>query len=229
MLQTALFAAGASLPLLIGGALGASWKPPQRVLAVALAFAAGALISAVAFELFQKSYEDGGVVRAGLGFAAGALVFVVVDTLLEKWTAGSSSVGFALLAGVTLDGIPENVALGVSLAGGGSIALLAAIFASNFPEALGGAAKMRANGRSRKAVIVIWGAATLLLALAVVAGRVLFAGSDPEQLALPLAFAGGAVLASVIDTVAPEAFEEGGPYVALASAAGFVAAFLLGH
>ena len=53
---------------------------------------------------------------------------------------------FALLAGVTLDGVPENVALGVSLletSGAGALTLLVAIFASNLPEALGGAAGMR--------------------------------------------------------------------------------------
>ena len=228
MVLTLLFAAGASLPLLVGGAIGAAWRPPRRVLAIALAFAAGALISAVAFDLVEQSYRAGGVWRTGLGFAAGAVVFVLIDTLLDRWTSGSA-VGFALLAGVTLDGIPENVALGVSLTDGGSIALLVAIFASNFPEGLGGAAKMRDNGRSPKAIVAIWCGATVLLALAVVIGRLVFSGSTPEQLALPLAFAAGAVLASVIDTVAPEAYEEGGPYVALGSAAGFFTAFMLSH
>src|SRR5688500_23665 len=119
---TLLFAAGASLPLLVGGAIGAAWRPPRRGLAIALAFAAGALVSAVAFDLVEQSYRAGGVWRTGLGFAAGAVVFVLIDTLLDRWTSGSA-VGFALLAGVTLDGIPENVALGVSLTDGGSIAL----------------------------------------------------------------------------------------------------------
>lgn len=226
MLKTALFAFGASLPLLAGGTLGAFWRPPRTLVAIALAFAAGALISAVSFELFQDSYDDGGAVRAGIGFAAGALVFVVIDSLLDRRLAGGAA-GFALLAAVTLDGVPENLALGVSLVEGGSVALLVAVLVSNFPEALAGAASMRAQGRSRRSTIGLWAGATALLALAVVAGRVLFAGSEPSRLALPLAFAAGAVLASVIDTLAPEAFRDGGPYVALASAAGFFTAFLL--
>lgn len=229
MLQTVLFAAGASLPLLIGAAVGVFWRPPQRLLATGMAFAAGALISAVAFELFEKSYEDGGATTAGLSFAAGAVVFVAVDTLIDRWNRHSSGIGLALLAGVTLDGIPENTALGVSLAGGGSIALLVAIFVSNFPEALGGAAKMRENDQSRRFVLVLWSTATILLALAVVAGDLLFSSANKQQLAIPLGFAGGAVLASVIDSLAPEAFEEGGPFIALASAAGFFTAFMLGH
>ena len=76
-------------------------------------------------------------------------------------------------------------------------------------------------------MIGLWGGATVLLALAVVAGRLLFAGAAQADLALPLAFAGGAVLASVIDTLAPEAFRQGGPWIALASAAGFVMTFEL--
>jgi ZIP family zinc transporter len=229
VLQTAVFALGASLPLLAGALLGLAWRPPRRLTATAMAFAAGALISAVAFELFEKSYQDSDAMTAGLSFAAGAAMFVAVDTLIDRWSQHSSGIGLALLAGVTLDGIPENTALGVSLVEGGSIALLVAIFASNFPEALAGAVKMRENGRSRRFVLTVWVSATVLLALAVVAGRVVFASATPEQLAIPVAFAGGAVLASVVDSVAPEAFEDGGPVIALASAAGFFVAFMLGH
>ena len=220
------FALGASLPLLVGAALGVVWRPPRGLVAVALAFAAGALISAVAFELFEESYSGGGALRAGLSFAAGAVVFVVVDALLDRVT-GASPAGFALLAAVTLDGVPENAALGVSLNAGGSAALLLAVFVSNVPEALAGAVSMREQGRSRRAVLGLWGGATALLAAAVLAGRYAFAGAAPDELALPLAFAGGAVLASVIDTLAPEAFAGGGPFVALASAGGFFTAFLL--
>lgn len=222
-MRLVVFALGASLPLTLGALLGVVWRPPKRLLAAALAFAAGALISAVSFELFEESYCGGGAVRAGIGFAAGAKLFVVVDTVLDH-RIKDGAVGFALLAGVTLDGVPENAALGVSLVEGGSVALLVAVFASNFPEALAGAARMVDQGRSPRQVVLLWVAATVLLAGAVVLGRLGFAGASDEQLAIPLAFAGGAVLASVVDTLAPEAFDEGGPSVALASAVGFVTA-----
>jgi ZIP family zinc transporter len=229
VIQTVLFAAGASLPLFLGAVLGTAWSPPRKLLATAMAFAAGALISAVAFELFETSYRDGGLARAGLGFAAGAVVFVALDTVLDRFASSGRAVGFALLAGVTIDGIPENTALGVSLVEHGSLALLVAVLVSNLPEGLSGAAKMHQAGTSKAFVLGLWGTATLLLAGAVLAGRWVFASASPEQLAFPLAVAAGAVLASVIDTIAPEAYEEGGPYVALASAAGFVTAFVLSH
>ncbi len=227
MLTTLLYAAGASLPLVAGAMVGVRWRPPKRLVATALAFAAGALIVSLSFELFEESYRSGGAVRASTSFAAGAAVFVAVDYLLDRRTAGSAA-GWALLAGVTLDGIPENTALGVSLtAGTGSLAILVAVFASNFPEALAGAVSMREKGRSGRAVVALWSVATVRLAGAVFVGRVAFAGAAPAMLSYPLAFAGGAVLASVIDTLAPEAFAEGGPLIALSSAAGFVTGFLL--
>jgi ZIP family zinc transporter len=152
-----------------------------------------------------------------------------VDTLIDRWSKTGSGLGLSLLAAVTLDGVPENAALGVTLTHGGSVALLVAVFLSNYPEALGGAIKMRENGRSRAFVMGLWTAATVALAAAVVGGRLLFSSASPADVATPLAFAGGAVLASVIDSVAPEAYEEGGPVIALATAAGFFIAFMLGH
>jgi ZIP family zinc transporter len=142
--------------------------------------------------------------------------------------AGSAAVGFALLAAVTLDGVPENLALGVSLlSGGGSIVLLVAIFCSNFPESLVGAVAMRRGGRSAPFAIGIWSLAAVLLTGAVVFGRGVFAQFPEEHLALPLAFAGGAVLASLADTLMPEAFEHGRPLNSMATAAGFLLSFIL--
>src|SRR3712207_1069386 len=141
--------------------------------------------------------------------------------------AGRAAVGFALLAAVTLDGVPENLVLGVSLlSGGGSLALLVAIFCSNFPESLVGAVAMRRGGRSALFAIGIWALTAVLLTAAVVFGRGVFAQLPEENLAFPLAFAGGAVLASLADTLMPEAFEHGRPLNSMATAAGVFAAFV---
>jgi zinc transporter, ZIP family len=143
--------------------------------------------------------------------------------------AAASGVGLALLAASILDGIPENLALGVSMAGehGGSLALLVGIFAANFPEALVGAVSLRSQGRSVRATIGMWLATAALLVPAVPIGRVLLAGADPSTLAFPLSFAGGAVLAALADTLMPEAFERGRPFNAFATCAGFFVAFVL--
>jgi zinc transporter, ZIP family len=144
--------------------------------------------------------------------------------------AAASGVGLALLAASILDGVPENLALGVSMAGersGGSLALLVGIFAANFPEALVGAVSLRSQGRTVRATIGLWLATAALLVPAVPIGRVLLAGADPSTLAFPLSFAGGAVLAALADTLMPEAFERGRPFNAFATCAGFFLAFVL--
>ncbi len=227
MLTALLVGLAASSTLVIGAVVGAFWRPPQQLVAVALAFASGALITALAFDLFEEAFRAGGAWVAGGGLLAGAAAFVIADELLDRY--GGSS-GFALLAGVTLDGIPENLALGVGLIGSslsGILALLVGIFASNLPEALGGAVGMRNGGRSRGFVVVIWMATAVLLTIAVVAGNTLLAGADEAVLAFARAFASGAVLASVADTVMPDAYREGGPLVAFATAAGFLLTFLI--
>jgi len=161
-----------------------------------------------------------------------AATFVATDELLDRRMKGVGGrvSGFAILAAVTLDGIPENMALGLSLlqtSGSGALALLVAIFASNLPEALGGAVGMRDQGRSRGFVILVWSATALLLAAAVVAGGTALPGSDGGLHSLLLSFAGGAVLASLADTLMPDAFREGGALVAFATAAGFFLSFMI--
>ena len=232
MLNALLFGLAASSALVIGAVAGAYWSPPRPLLAAALAFASGALMSALAFDLFEESFRASGAWLSGIGLLGGAVSFVVADVLLERYIVGggSSVSAFALLAGVTLDGIPENIALGVALVeatGSGALALLVAIFASNLPEALGGAVGMRQQGRSKVFAIGVWTATAVLLAAAVVIGNSALKGVSEEPLAVMLSFAGGAVLASLADTLMPDAYREGGPLVAFATAAGFLLSFLV--
>jgi len=253
--EAIVFGVIASSALVLGALVGARVQFPKRVLAAMLAFAAGALITALTFEMFEDSYEQGGIWRAVVGLAVGAVVFTLVSMGLDRMAEGhrkddhgsekldtdaaardaaaspasvSGAAGLALLAAATLDGIPENLVLGVSLTeGSGGIALLAAIFAANFPEALVGSASMRAQGRSNAFILGIWTICAVLLVFAVVIGAGPLSSSTPETLSLPLAFAAGAVLAALADTIMPEAYEHGGPTVALSTAAGFGLSFFL--
>ncbi|UJA19419.1 zinc permease [Thermoleophilia bacterium SCSIO 60948] len=235
------FAVIASAALPIGAWIGA-WHPPKDYLTSALmAFASGALITAVAFELFEDAFEGGGAWRAGIAFLLGAAVFIAIDTPLERKNhenkegmktgavAAGGAVGFALLAGVTLDGIPENLAMGVGLIDSASPTLLVAIFASNLPEAMVGAKKMSEAKLSRGRILGIWTGAAVLLAIPVVLGYGLLEGIPSTTLAWPLGFAAGAVLASLADTLMPEAFDESKrrPSIAFFTALGFLVSFFI--
>ncbi|MFC4450024.1 ZIP family metal transporter [Halorussus aquaticus] len=224
-----LVGAAASSALVVGAALGTYWRPPTEVVAAALAFSAGALITAVAYDLFEDAFKIGGIWLAGGGLLVGAAVFIFADAKLEAEYEEESS-GWALVAAVTLDGVPENLALGVALIGssvGQILALLAAIFASNLPEALGGAQNMKENGRSNRFAVGVWVVTGVVLAASVVVGNVVFAKFGKTPLAAVRAFAGGSVLASVADEVMPDAYEAGGPYVAFGTVAGFLTTFVL--
>ncbi|MPZ52455.1 MAG: zinc permease [Acidimicrobiia bacterium] len=226
--EVVVFAVIASSALVVGAVIGVVRPPSQRITAVLLGFASGALISAMAFELFQGAVVSGGPWRAGVALLIGATTFVVVDVWLTRRTErrqeSGATIGFAL---VTLDGVPENLALGVSLIEAGSLPLLIAIFASNLPEAIVGARKMDESGLEKGRVVGIWVVAAVLLAVAVIVGFAALDRLDEVTLAWPLGFAGGAVLASLADTLMPEAYQEGGPTVAYATALGFLLSFLL--
>jgi ZIP family zinc transporter len=240
-LTSLLYGLAASSALVIGAVVGTRWPAPRRLTGVLLAFASGALISALAFELFEEAFHLGGAARSGIGLLAGAVAFVSIDTALDRYVVGRAGpderevaasgarggVGWALLAAVTLDGVPENLALGVSLVEGASLTLLVAIFFSNLPESLVGSQAMRSEGNATRVVIATWLACAALLTLAVVLGRALAGGLSDNVLAVALGFAGGAVLASLADTLMPEAFEHGRPLNAFATAAGFFLSFVL--
>ena len=242
--EAIVFGLIASSALIIGGVVGSYVTPPKQVTGVLLAFASGALFSALAFELFSDAFELGGAWRAGLGLLAGGATFVIVNTWLDSRVADSAkedqrekvrdaavptgAVGFALLAAVTLDGVPENLALGVSLAGDAeSLTLLVAIFFSNLPESLVGAVAMREGGMAPRLAVGTWAICGVLLALSVVLGRAVLSGASHHTLSFCLAFAGGAVLASLADTLMPEAFEHGKPWNSFATGAGFFVSFML--
>lgn len=215
-------------PLVLGPLLGLWLKLSKRKIAVLLAFAAGTFIAALAFDLFAESFSHGGALVASAGLLVGAAVYISLNQILS-WRAGRASRGGLLLAaGAGLDGVPESVALGTTLAlGAGSLPLLAAIMISNFPEGLASAGELRRAGRSYKFVMLLWVGMAVVLAPFVLLGAML-SGTSPLVLASIQSFAAGAVLGLIADTMLPQAYDEGGPWVAFATAAGFLLSFMLG-
>ena len=158
----------AASSLILGALLGLARPWPHRTVGLVLAFGAGALISAVSFDLAQEGAQIGGPGTLAAGLAAGALSYFVADRVVE-WLprdasahdsapATETAAGPALALGAFLDGIPEQTVLGIGIAAGDgvSVGLLAAIFVSNLPEAVGSASEMRAGGQSPAAIRRLW-------------------------------------------------------------------------
>lgn len=216
--------------LLLGAAWGLYGRMGARTEGFLIAMAGGALILSLVSELIEPAVANASLHLAMGGVAAGAIVFAGLDYLIdEKW--GSDS-GGGLLAAITLDGVPENLALGVALIGAGPAevaALAGSIFLSNLPEAAGGAKAMGQGGRSRGAVMALWGATALLLSAAAIIGNVALAGVSPQLLAVIRCFAAGAVVASLATEVFPKAYQDDHHMAGIATALGLVLAFLLGE
>lgn len=229
--------------LVIGAAVAWFARVPSRVVAWIMAFGAGVLISALAFDLMDEAERTGGLLPTALGFLGGAVAYVLANVALarrgarhrkrshgrqpsEEEVQGSGS---AIAIGALLDGVPESVVLGLSLLGGGGIgvSVLAAVFISNVPEGLSSAAGMKQAGRSARYVFGVWGGIALASGAAALLGNLLLGGAAPQTIAVITAVAAGAILAMIADTMVPEAFEEAQLVTGLITAAGFLTAFAL--
>lgn len=238
MLEAAFWGFVGGFALLVGAAAGLWIGASQRVIGLIMAFGAGVLISALAFELTEEAFRRGGTDAVGVGLAVGALSFFAGDWIVDrrggehrKRSGGQQEAGSgaAIVVGALLDGIPESVVIGVSLVGGGSVgvAVVAAVFLSNVPEALSAATGLRKAGRSPRWILGLWLAVALISALAAAVGYGVLGGASPDVVAFIQAFAAGAILTMLADTMMPEAFEHGGSVVGLVTVAGFALAFLL--
>ena len=169
----------------------------------------------------------GGLAAGALTFYAGRLVHRPDGRRERKSSdqeAGGSSLPLTL--GIVLDGIPESITLGLTLLGGEGVsaAMLAAVFLSNLPESMAATTGFEKSGRSRRWTIGLWLAIIGVCGLASLAGYGLLDGAADTTVAWVLAFAGGAVLTMLADTMMPEAFKYGGKKVGLLTTFGFAVA-----
>lgn len=216
-----------SAALLLGAAWGIYGALSKKAEGFLLAMAGGALIISAVLELIEPATREAPIWNAFLFVLIGAVAFTALDYWVDsRWGAG----GGGLLAAITLDGVPENLALGVALIGAEPMqvaALAGSIFLSNLPEAAGGAKAMAADGRSRGRVFGLWFGAAVLLAIAALAGNVLLADASSESLAYIRCLAGGAVVASLATEVFPKAFSEDRYMAGIATTIGLILALYL--
>jgi ZIP family zinc transporter len=219
----------AASSLVLGMFLGLARSWPTRLIGLVLAFGAGALVSAVSFELFEEGVAVGGAAAVGIGLGLGALVYFVLARAVERRGPGRGdhgSGGTALALGAFLDGIPEQIVLGIGIAGGGgvSVGLLVAIFVSNLPEAIGSANDMREEGTTVHAIRALWLGVATLCALATPLGYFLAKSTGGHFQAGINGFAAGALLVMLVDSMIPEATTKTGRVAGLATTFGFAVA-----
>ncbi len=225
----------AASSLVIGAVLGLARPWPQRLIGLVLAFGAGALISAVSFDLAQEGARLGDPGVVGLGLAAGAATYFSLNRLMGRRSRHSGGdqagggAGTALALGAFLDGIPEQLVLGIGIASGEGVGvgLLVAIFVSNLPEAIGSATEMRAARHPAASIRRLWVLVALVCTAATLAGYAIADTVSDNANAAVDGFAAGALLVMLIDSMIPDAVRKGGDVSGLATVLGFAAAAAL--
>ena len=240
---------GASL--VVGAGVAALLRLPERTAALMTAFGGGILLAAIALELVPEADAEAGTALTAVGLVAGTAIYVVADSWLNRdedmkmmrrsghaAAAGRTMTmpanhaeaarGESIAAGLFVDGVPESIALGLTIAEGEvGIALLAGIVVGNVVEAYGAAQPIIAGGHTKRFAVTLLALIGLALALATVLGGTLLADASGELVGSAQAIAAGAVLAVVTIAIVPHAFEEVSSEVAAATIAGFVAGYLL--
>lgn len=254
MLEAAWWGFVGGAALLVGALLGLYLKVGLRTIGLVMAFGAGVLISAVAFELTEEAYQAAGSASAALGLAAGSLTFFAGDWLIDRRgghrrkspvhggvarpergtgaggpTGVAASSGLALVLGALLDGIPESAAIGITLLDGTGVglAMVAAVFMSNIPESMSATTGLKASGRSTPWILGLWSLVVAASTIAATLGYGLLGGASPGALAFIQTFAAGAILTMLADTMMPEAVEHAGRLVGLLTVFGFAVSFFL--
>lgn len=234
--------------LIVAAEVAFAFHLSRMLIGLIMAFGVGALISAVSFELVVPAIQAVEVWQVSLGLATGSLAFFIGDQLIARIggknrkspdgpTDGdgngnggeSEDGGLGIVLGTVLDGVPESAVLGMSLVGGAgvSVALLAGIWVSNFPESLGSTVGMRKSGTSKKQIRLMWWGIIAVSALASALGFVVLDNSSTLTGAFVETFAAGALLTMIADEMAPEAYDRSAIYAGLATVAGFCLAVFL--
>lgn len=226
--------------LIVGALVTYLWRMPDRVLGAIMAFGSGVLISAVAFELVEEAGQTtDGEWSVALGLGVGAVVFYLGDRWIDsaggadrKSSAQSVSEqgegGRAILLGTILDGVPESIVIGVGLVSGGgvSVAMVAAVFLSNLPESIGSTAGLKSSWSAGE-IFGMWTAVALVAGLSALLGYSLLDGAPDEAIAFVLAFAAGALMTMLIDSMVPEAVRLNGAVTGLFTTLGFGIAYAI--
>jgi ZIP family zinc transporter len=230
----------AASSLVIGALVALRFRIGLRTIGLIMGFGAGVLISALSFDLVEEAVEKSsghGWVAAGV--FAGCGVFFGGNLLIDRLGGGARKKAkgdqddggspLAIVLGTVLDGIPESMVIGLTIYEGGAVgaAYLAAVFISNLPESISSTSGLLSSGWAKSRILWMWIAIALVSGLASLAGYALFQDSAPDTVAFVLAFAAGAILTMLAQTMMPEAYEHGGKYVGVVTTLGFAVAFTI--
>ena len=201
-----------------------------------LAFGAGALISAVSFELAEEGIKLGDDVFVAGGLALGAVTYFTANRELQRRgkrgrhasaPPGDEASGNALALGAFLDGIPEQLVLGIGIAAGDGRRASACSSRSSSrtcPRRSDRRPTCARPAAGPGAVRRLWALVAIACTLATAVGYALADVASADVAAMIDGFAAGALLVMLVDSMIPESVRKGGDVVGLVTVLGFAVA-----
>jgi zinc transporter, ZIP family len=243
----------AASPLLIGCVISLYTNLSQKVITTIMAFGSGVLVATLTFSILVEAFSVTHTISAtATGFILGGLSFSIANLILERKSKSkekttttikhanspenSSSIveanpmsGRSLFVGSLMDNVPENAALGITLAIGGTIniAFLVAILIANLPTGLAATHAMKSSGQNAKHILALWSVAVIIATVATPIGYSILSYASPPIISISIAFSAGAILVMLAEHMIPEAFKQGGLIKGIALLAGFQIAVVL--
>lgn len=224
--------------LVVGSIFELIFKPKRKTLGLIMAFGVGVLISAISFELVDEAFSSSHnwlIVIFGLIF--GSLVFVALDTIVSKNggrnhkklnSKSKNSNGISILLATILDGIPESIIIGLSLASGVSVSyvMVVAVFLSNLPESIASTSGLKRYWSSEK-IVWFWLFIAVISGLFSVIGYAIYSQVGTNARAFILTFSAGALLTMLANSMIPEAYKDSGKFAGIVTTLGFGLAYIL--
>lgn len=210
--------------LLLAGLLACWVTVPGRLVGILAGFGAGAMISAISFDLVPEAQAHIEEWETVLWMLLGAGIFLLGDWVVDRrfGTAGAAG-ALGIVVGSVVDGVPESGIFGIQIGTGTeiSVGFLAAVFVSNIPQAIAPSAELAAGGWSVRRLGTLWLAVVLACGVAAALG---FLATDATSAANGdrlAAIAAGGLLAMLTNSLMPFAYERAKNLAGVATVVGF--------
>jgi zinc transporter, ZIP family len=223
VLEAGLWGLLGQTSLVLGAWLSIQFAIPRRLLGLITAFGAGTLVAAAAFELSVPAYQDAGGPRTGFWIGVGAITFYAADRIVARRAPKGEHASTGIALGALLDGVPESVAIAISLISGATVsgAMVVAVLLSNLPEGMASSPGFLRGGWPKRRVLGLWVVIALIGGAAAALGYALLGSASDDVLGAVQAFAAGTILTMLASVMLPTAYADGKEAVGLTFVLGF--------
>jgi zinc transporter, ZIP family len=213
-----------------------------------MAFGSGVLIATLTFSILVEAFSVTHTLPATVtGFILGGISFSLADYILKRKSVSKSPVVKQGNASDRKEKAVENRFRSIIIHWGPDgqntrkcspwdhpcngrrfkYRLSSCYFISNLPEGLASTHGLKSNGQSTKRIYGLWLIALVIGTVSTVIGYTVLSYASPPVISISIAFAAGAILVMLADSMIPEAFKEGGILKGIALLAGFQIAAVL--